>query len=216
MTPYTAFLDYVLPETPGCTNEVALLALKNTVIDFCEKSLIHQVDHDPITLAKGIIDYDLEPLKDTLVTKIIKVYYKDQPLNPIAPDDIGDGTFYNRFYQGAQIPEGPPQGYFQKDARTVSVVPFPRETERLALTMRVALKPTRSASQVTDFLFEEYAETIGHGAISRLALSKNKPYYDPGLAGARNVLYTAGINMARQRANKGYTRSVTQVRLRRI
>lgn len=216
MTNYNAFLDYVLPEVPGATNEMALLAIKNTVIDFCEKSLILQVDHDPVTLIKGQVDYDLEPPSNTLITKIMKVFYNSYPIEPVAPDDVRVADIYNKRYPDAQPKEGPPEMYTQKDARTFSVFPFPKETEKLALTLRVALKPTRSSTQCDDLIFEEYAETIGHGAISRLAISPNKPYSNPALAGARNVLYTAGVNMARQRANRGYVRSSTQVKIRKI
>lgn len=216
MTPYTAFLDYVLPDTPGCTNEVALLAIKSTVIDFCEKSLILQADHDPVTVVRNVIDYDLEPPRDHQVVKIMKAYYKGHPIEPVAIDDVQAAAFFNKNYPDARPEEGPARAYTQKDARTFSIYPFPKETERLALTLRVALKPTRSATQCDDLIFEEYAETIGHGAVTRLALSPNKPYSNPNLAGAKNVLYTAGLNLARQRANRGYVRANKQVRIRKI
>lgn len=216
MTPYTQFLDYVLPDVPGATNEVALLAIKSTVIDFCEKSLILQRDHDPVTIIKGTIDYDLEPPKDHLITKIMKVFYRQYEIRPMTPDDIRAAQMYNKNYPDAKPEEGPPKLYTQKDARTFSIYPYPKETEKLSLTLRVALKPTRSATQCDDLIFEEYAETIGHGAVTRLALSPNKPYSNAQMAGARNVLYTAGLNMARQRANRGYVRANTQVNIRKI
>lgn len=216
MKPYTAFLDYVLPDLPGCSNDVAVHAIKQTVIDFCEKSMILEVDHDPITIVRGVTDYDLDPPTNTLVTKVMKVYYKDQELVPIATDDVRYGQFFNKNYQGAEIQEGTPRFYAQKDARTISIFPTPKETEKLVLTLRVALKPTRSASQCDDLIFEDYAEIIGHGAVTRLALSPSKPYTNVQLAGARNVMYTAGLNVARQRSSKGYVRANRQVRLRKI
>ena len=216
MTPYTSFLDYVLPDTPGCTNEVALLAIKSTVIDFCEKSLILQADHDPVTIVRGVVDYDLEPPRDHQVAKVMKVFYRNSPIEAVAPDDVRVASIYNKNYPDAQPEEGPPRAYIQKDARTFSIYPHPKDTERLALTLRVALKPTRSATQCDDLIYEDYAEIIGHGALTRLALSPNKPYSNANLAGARNVLYTAGVNLARQRANRGYVRANTQVRIRKI
>lgn len=216
MKPYTTFLDYVLPEVPGCTNDMALHAIKQTVIEFCEKSLVLEVDHDPITIVRGVIDYDLDPPRDHLVTKVMKVYYKDQPLAPISTDDVRYAQFFNKNYEDAEVQEGPPRFYTQKDARTISIFPFPKETEKLALTLRVALKPTRTASQCDDLIFEDYAEIIGHGAVTRLALSPNKPYTNVQLAGAKNVMYTAGLNVARQRISRGYVRANRQVTLRKI
>ena len=216
MTPFTSFYPYILPDVPGCPSLSVDQALSSTLIDFCEKTLILQADMDPVTIVKGVVDYDLEPPKDHLVTKIMKVFYRSNEIRPTSPDDIMSASLYNKNYPEAKPEEGPPKLYTQKDARTFSIYPYPKETEKLALTLRVALKPTRSATQCDDILFEEYAEIIGHGVVSRLALSSNKPYSDPKLAGVKNVMYTAGINLARQRANRGYVRSNTQVRIRKI
>lgn len=215
MTPYTSFLDYVLPHVPGCTPEMATLEIKNTCIDFCEKSLILQVDADPITAIAGIMDYDLEPPRDHLVTKIMKVWYKGQELDGESPDEIKTPSVYNQ-NSGYLVNRGDPRFYLQKDARTFSLYPIPQETARLAVTMRVALKPTRSATQVDDLIFEEYAETIGAGAVSRLALSPNKPYSNRQLAADKNGQYVAGLNVARDRAQKGYVRASRHVKMRRI
>jgi hypothetical protein len=106
--------------------------------------------------------------------------------------------------------------YTQKNARTFSIYPVPKTTERLAITLRVALKPTRTATQVDDLIFEEYAETIGNGAVARLCLSPKKPYTNPQIAAAKQALYTQGLNVARQRANRGYVRAQEQVVLRKI
>lgn len=216
MTPYTSFLDYVLPDVPGCTNELAVHAIKNTVIEFCEKSLILQVDHDPVTILAGAVDYDLEPPKDTLIVKIQKVFYKDNEIAPISPDEIMSASLYNRNFPDARPEQGPPKMYTQKDARTFSIFPVPQETEKLALTLRVALKPTRSATQVDDLIFEEYAEAIGNGAVSRLCLSPKKPYTNPQIASVKQGLFQAALNVARQRANRGYVRAKEQVTLRKI
>lgn len=215
MTNHSAFLDNVLPHVPGCTPEMALLEIKNTIIDFCEKSLILQVDHDPVTAVKGIMDYDLEPPKDYLVTKIMKAWYKGQELDPESPDEIKTPSVYNQ-NSGYVVNRGDPRLLLQKDARTFSVYPIPDETVKLSLTLRVALKPTRSAQTIDDLIYEEYAEIIGHGAITRLALSPGKPYSNAQLAAARNSLYLAGLNVARDRALKGYVRQSKHVKMRRI
>jgi hypothetical protein len=215
MTAHTAFLDYVLPQVPGATNEMALHEIKNTIIDFCEKSLLLQIDHDPVTAINNIMDYDLEPPSGRLVTKIIRAWYKGVPLDPVGPDEINSASVYNQL-SGAVIRREDPRLITQKDARSFSVYPIPNETVPNAITLRVALKPTRTSSTIDDVIFEDYAEIIGHGAISRLALSPDKPYTNPQLAVARNALYLAGVNVARDRALKGYVRVSKQVRMRRI
>jgi hypothetical protein len=194
---------------------MALLEIKNTIIDFCEKSLILQVDHEPVTAVVGVMDYDLEPPTGYLVTKIMKAWYKGVLLDGESPDEIKTPSVYNQS-SGYVVDKGDPRIYLQKDARTFSVYPIPAETASLSLTLRVALKPTRSAQTIDDLIFEEYAEIIGHGAITRLALSPGKPYTNPQIAAARNSLYTAGLNVARDRAQKGYVRQSKHVKMRRI
>lgn len=215
MTAHVAFLDYVLPHVPGCTPEMALLEIKNTIIDFCEKSLILQQDHDPVTATKDVIDYDLEPPTGYLVVKIMNAWYKGQKLDPMSPDQIETPSVYNQ-QSGYLVNKGDPRFYLQKDARTFSLYPIPGETVPLSVTMRIALKPTRTLASIEDVIFDDYAEIIGHGAVSRLALSPGKPYTNRQLAADRQSLYIAGLNVARDRAQKGYVRSSKHVRMRRI
>lgn len=215
MTSHTSFLDYVLPHVPGCTNEMALQEIKNTIIDFCEKSLILQTDLDPITTIPNLADYDLEPDGDYLVVKIMKMWFKGVPLDPRALDEIYTPSAFNT-KSGALVEKSDPRFYYQKDARTFSVYPIPNERDVSSITTRVALKPTRSAQTIDDLIFEEYAEIVGHGAVTRLALSPGKPYSSGQVAATHLQLYTAGLNVARQRAQDGYVRASKQVKLRRI
>jgi hypothetical protein len=215
MTAHTSFLDYVLPHVPGCTPEMALLEIKNTLIDFCEKSLILQQDADPVTVINGIMDYDLEPPTGYLVMKIMNAWYKGVKLDPYSPDQVQTPSVYNQ-NSGYLVNRGDPRYIIQKDARTFSVYPIPAETARLAITMRVAVKPTRASTEIDDVIFEEYAEVIGSGAVARLALSPGKPYSNRQLASDRNGMYVAGLNVARDRAQNGYVRSSKHVKMRRI
>lgn len=214
-TAHTKFLDYVLPHVPGCTPEMALLEIQNTIIEFCEKSLILQADHDPVTAIVGQIDYDLDPPRDRLVVRVMKAWYKGQLLEEMAPDEIDTPSVYNQ-RSGYHIHRGEPFQFFQKEARTFSVYPIPDETVKQSITLRVALKPTRSATTIDDLIYEEYAETIGSGAISRLALSPGKPYSNPALANVHRALFQAGLNVARDRAQNGYVRASRHVKMRRI
>jgi len=213
--PYSAFLDYVMPEVPGCTTEMALLEIKNTVIDFCEKSLVLKADHDPVTATAGVIDYDLEPPDGYLVVKIEQAWYKGQKLDPMSPDQVQTPSIYNQ-NSGYLVNKGDPRLFIQKDPRTFSLYPIPGETVPLSITMRISLKPTRTSTTIEDVIFEEYAEVIGHGAVSRLALSPGKPYSNRQLAADKQSLYIAGLNVARDRAQKGFVRASQHVRMRRI
>lgn len=212
MKTYSTFLDYVMPYAPGATVAMATLELKNTCIEFCEKSLIIQRDHDPVTVIAGITDYDFDPpVTNHLVVKIMKAWFNGAEIFPIAPDDITDPTIYNKAFANANTNPSTPQRYFQKDERTFTILPPSKDTAPSALTMRVALKPSRSATQVEDVLLEDYAEYIGAGALARLMMTPGKPYTAPQSGAIYQAKFTQGINMARQRANRGYVRADARV-----
>ena len=213
---YEDFYDEVLPYVPGCTPALAKVAIRNAVIDFCEGSLILQRDHDPVTVLQNTIDYDFEPPTGYLVTKLMKAWYKGVELQPVAPDEVPSVQLYNARYPDAVKSVNDPQVITQKDERTYAIFPFPKETAAAALTMRVALKPTRASTTIEDVIYEDYAEVMGHGAKYRLMSSPNKPYSDGNGAGASRAFFEEGINTARQRATRGYVRSDLRVKLLKV
>lgn len=209
------FYPWITAEVMGCPDPVMDLAIRSTIIDFAEKSLVLQQDLDPITTIPNISDYDLEPPRDHLVTKIMKVWFKGQELDAESPDEIKTPSVYNR-NSGYLVNKGDPRFYLQKDPRTISFYPVPEFTERQAITIRVALKPTRAAATFDDIFLEEYAETIAHGALMRIFLSPGKVYSNEKQAMAHNSLYMAGLNVARTRAQNGNVRASRHVKMRRI
>jgi hypothetical protein len=216
MSAYTAFLNDVMPDVPGCTVELATHAIKNSCIEFCEKTLILQRDHDPVTVVAGIVDYDFEPPAGQLVTRIMRAWYKTTELTPLAPDDVNRPEVYNRLFTGANVDRLDPGYILQKDERTFSLYPIPVSTVANALTMRVAYKPSRSSTTVEDVIYEDYSEAIAKGAKARLMMSPGKPYTNPQLAAAELELFRQAMNVARQRASRGHVRSDLSVTLRSI
>lgn len=216
MTSYDAFLPRVLIDAYGCPEIVAIQAIRDSVIEFCVRSNFIQRDHDPITATAGVSDYDLEPPNGQLVIKILKCWFRTSELSPIAPDYVNTPAFYN-----SEIPENAPLlatplSFTQKDERTFSIYPIPKDTVVSGLTLRVSLKPTRSSTFCEDSLYEDYAEAIAHGALSKLLASPGKAYLNVGAAGMHGTAFTSGINDARQRASRGHVRSGMQVRMRKI
>jgi hypothetical protein len=213
MAKLSDFYAYVLPDVPGCPEITADVSIRSALIEFCEKSLVVQRDHDPVSVLKGIADYDLEPPTGQLVVKLLKVWYRSQELKPVAPDNIDKAEVYNTLFANADLSQADPRQYLQKDEKTVSLFPIPKDTVANALTMRVALKPTRTAETLEDVLFQDYAEVIAYGAKYRLLGMANKPWTNgPGAANSFS-LFNAGVNVARQRASRGNTRAQVRIHL---
>lgn len=217
MTPYESFFPYVLHEVPGAPDPVVVMAIRNACIEFCERSLILTRDHDPITLTPRVVDYDLEPpIKDTLIIKIQKVFVERNAINPLSPDHVATADIYNRRYEAYEANPSTPNYYLQKDERTITVWPMPDKVYRNALTMRVAMKPTRDSESVEDVIYEDYAEVIAAGALSRLMASSGKPYNNIQMAAVHKMAFERGVNLAKLRMNAGHTRANLTVKMRRI
>jgi hypothetical protein len=216
MATLSNFYPYVLPEVPGCPEISVDVALRSSLIEFCEKSLVIQRDHDPLTVVAGVVDYDFEPPTGSLVVKVMKAWYKSEELIPLAPDEVEDAELYNRSFSGANTTGSQPRYILQKDERTFSLYPIPDVNVANGLTMRVAYKPTRTASSFEDVLFEDYAEVIAAGAKARLMMSPGKTYTNPQLAVALMDMFGRGVNTARSRAGRGHVRSDLSVQMRRL
>ncbi len=203
MKKHTEFLDGVMPQVPGCLVDMALIEIKHSIIDFCERSLILQNDADPVSIVANSADYDIDVPTGYRSVKIMHAYYKDAEITPVAPDNVRKSG------------PGSPAGFNQPTPEEFRLYPTPDKTEANAITMRVALKPSRAKDDIDEFIFEDYYEGIVSGALHRLMSDVDKPYTNPNAALMHKVIYETAVNTARQRANRGYVRSSLQVKMRR-
>ena len=215
MKSYEEFFSWVLPEVAGCPEITAIQSIRDSVIQFCELSLIHQVDHDPISVTAKISDYDIEtPITYCRVLKIMKAFYKGKELEPASPDEVTDPAVYNTNIGGYVPSYSTPTSFFQKDTATLTLMPIPDQSLASAITMRIALVPTRNSSGCEDFIFEQWVEPIAAGAVARLQISSGRPYSNPQAARDNQARFMSGVNIARARAVRGFNRSSLQVQFR--
>lgn len=216
-TSYDSFMPWVLINCPGVAEVAAVQALKDAAIEFCELTLIHQADHDPVAVVANVTDYDLEsPVTGTRIFKVMRAWYKGKLLTPVAPDQVNEPSVYNQSIPGYDEKFGSPTGFIHKDDSTFSVIPIPDESVANAITMRVALAPLRSSTTVENFLYENWGEFIAHGANARLLSMIGHPWSNPNAAAYHQTRFRVGINQARLLATKGYTRANLQMQFRRI
>lgn len=215
MKTYDTFFPDVLLDVPGCPPEVAIRAIRNTVIEFCEKTLINQVTQDPISLRAGLTDYDLDAPAGYRVQKVMRAWYLGSELAPVAPDDIPSPDVYNPNIAGYTPSKSTISGYTQKDSESVSFMPIPNQDAPQSITMRVALVPLRDSTKFDDFLYEQWGEYIACGAKARLMLTPGKPYSNQNTAAYNQARFMSGLNEARQRAIRGNVRSDLSVQMRK-
>jgi hypothetical protein len=217
MVSLSEFMPYVLPSVPGCTDVLAEQYLRDVCIDFCSKTLLIQRDHDPVSVVAGQADYDLDPPTGARVHMVMQAWFERQPLDVVTPDSPGmRPEVFNSGFQGADTNTGNPTKLIQKDDLTFTLERAPSVDSISAVTMRIALKPTRNATDVENILLDDYAYEIGQGAAARLMRIPGQPFTNIQLALAYETTYVTARNTAQARANRSYGRGTQQVQMRRL
>jgi hypothetical protein len=215
MTPvsYEAFLPEVMPYVQDVPEVVAVQAIRNACIQFCEETHYLQENLDPITGQKNVGEYDLDANDSNYkVVEIMQAYYGDQLLIPKAQEEL------NQIYRTSNWEElkGNPYYYFRPRASVIRLVTKPIITEANKLKVKAAIAPKRTSTTVDEELFERFLEYIAHGARARLYNTPNQPYYDPKTAMEYTKRFNDEMAEVRTRVYKGLTRAAARIEFQRF
>lgn len=210
---YEAFLPEVMPYVQDVPEVVAVQAIRNACIQFCEETHYLQENLDPITGQENVGDYDLDANDSNYkVVEIMQAYYGDQLLIPKAQEEL------NQIYRTSNWEDlkGNPYYYFRPRASVVRLVTKPIITEQNKLKVKAAIAPKRSSTTVDEEIFERFLEYIAHGARARLYNTPNQPYYDPKTAMEYTKRFNDEMAEVRTRVYKGLTRAAARIEFQRF
>jgi len=205
--PYDNFLPEVLPFVPDVPEFVAINSVRNACIEFCKKTRFLQADADPQTGVNNVASYLVETPPNTEFVDVIQAWYNNVLLIPKSPDEL------SRIYRSLdwRTLQGNPAYITRLIVPEVILVPYPVLTLPNALTMRIAVAPTRASTTVDSSLFEHYLEEIAHGAKARLYGTPGQPYSDPAAALQMQARFRLDIADARRKVEKGLGRASTRI-----
>lgn len=210
---YEVFLPEVMPYVHDVAEIVAVQAIRNACIEFCEETHYLQEDLDPMAGIKNQALYSLDATDNNYkVVEIMQAYYGDQLLIPKSQEQL------NQIYRTSNWAtlSGNPYYYFRTRASEVCLVTKPLTTEANKLKIKAAIAPSRASSTVDDELFERFLETISHGARARLYNTPNQPYYDPRTALEYTKRFNDDMAEVRTRVYKGLTRTAVNIEFQRF
>jgi len=214
VVPYSNFFPYVLPYVMGCPQPLALQAVRDTCIDFAEQTLVISRTLDPIKTSAELDTYDLDAGIGATVQVVTQAWYDHDRLEVISADSPKARVeMYNAYFPAANTTPAHPTALIENDDHTVTL--NCRPSDHGTLVLRAALKPTRSSTSCDDVLFNDYAVTIGKGAVAYLMKIPNEPFSNPTLAASFDLPYIFATTQARIRANKGLGRANLQVQMRK-
>lgn len=187
MKSWVDLYDYALADIPDCSHFMAANALRRAAQEFCARTKAWRVNLGAKRLVAGIsaYDFDVEPTQE--VCELISATLDGQPIDPLTPEQSGSGA----------------RGVLLLSEREYSVEPTPAGSA--ILRMRVALRPSNTATGIEDFLFAAYAKDIGKGAKAELFGMTNQPFSNPGAAQAERGEFDAAIARTALRVAKGFS-----------
>jgi hypothetical protein len=210
---YDAFMPEVLPFVHGCSDLVATHAVKNAVIEFCEKTdwWLHEID--PIYGMVNVQDYDLDDLPDqTSIVRVVQAAYGGYPIDFLNMDELR--AKFGLTWRS--LAPGSPRYATQVVQDQISLVPMPGLGATAQLTAFVALRPTRDSQECDSSIYERWAEVIGQGALSRLCSSAGQPFSNPAAAATYRARFNVGCNEAKRERMRGLNRGGDRVEMPRF
>lgn len=199
---FNTLFDEVLPDVPGVPQNVALNAIRNSIIEFCARSQIWTAEHSAVDIVATQADYPfVPPIADTVIAGVSSVRYNGIRIYPVTLTEL-DSEVTNW-----KIRTGPPKRHFQRSSDKLSLFPIPSDSLAGALTFTVALKPSRASTGADSWLFEKYREEFAHGAKYKLFGMQKKPWTDPALAGYHKDLFDVAVSNAAREAAKSMSKT---------
>jgi len=196
IVPYTQWLPYVQVNVPDCPKALIVEAIRQKVIEFCQKSLFLRQELDGFYTVADDNEYDLSPPVDNNIAQLLMLKVNKRELEPKTQDDMEE------IYQEWRDQSGEPQYFFLKNTNTAILVPKPIGVYPVRIL--VALKPTQAAQGVDEIIFEEYKDAIKHGALAYLMLMAEKTWSNPNMSAFYQSQFDAAITDSKMRAEKGY------------
>jgi len=201
---FDAFLPEVLVEALLCPEPVAINAIRNAAIEFCERTRAYRADLTPITITATVATYAFAGMPtDTVVHEVLEAVLGDQELLPVGPDDLRE-----LYAADWRTKTGEALLYVtQDDERNVRVVEVPTATLADTLRLYVALKPTHNATGIEERIYQENKTIIASGAKARLLMQYKQPYTNMQLGAYHAEQFEIGCGSRSIRSGKGLVRT---------
>lgn len=207
-TPLSSFLPYIVPHVPACPDPVIEFLLRQSAIDFCERTRAWRyttsvtiTNESPILVAPAYSE----------IHEIETATHDAMPLTPAVYIDTTPTALY-----GTQ-PSNTPKFITQINSGSVIVAPYSPGTLRLSVFLKPqtgvemggdAADPLADAKNVVPaFLFQHHAQTLAAGALARILLLPEQPFTEPGLAAIKRAEFDAAVDAIAARLQKGQQRA---------
>lgn len=198
------YLQEVLPDVAGCPIQVAENAIRNSAIEFCNKSRVYRDKLADMLTAQGTAKYTIATPVDSEMIALHKVQHNDQtfPLPTIPAIHLDRARLSTN--------EQKPRWY---NSPTPAEIEFFFTPDAIyTVELWAILKPTKAATSGPDFLFNDWLEPISSGAKARLLAMSGRPWSDKSMVKFHRREFTDGWVEAKIRDAKSNVFSSSTLR----
>ena len=197
MAAFDSLVKDILPYVPNCPDSLIESALRSACIEFAERSKAYTFDLDAITSIPGVFEYEFDQPSGTDVHQILWMTYDGNDLDPISPRSLE--LNYSDWRNKTSVP----QVYLQKTPDAFWVIPIPGSAVANGIQLSVALKPSRTTSNIDTTFSNSYRDGIIYGTLYRLLRIPAKDWTDPQAAADYLNLFSQEIVQAELKARGG-------------
>lgn len=204
-TDISDFEDLVAEDVDACPSSVLTSNTKRSIIEFCERSYILNVDfqHDYLDTDidennNNALDIDISSyISDVKPTSVMRLILNNIEKYAHEVNILTEVDNYTSIYSDTTI-----YYHFVDD---VTIRLFNITVDSGNVFLKLAVKPLMSATSVADILYEDWAEEIASGAKHRLQMKPNKPYTNIGASKLNETIFKRGIRQAKVKVQRGFS-----------
>jgi len=209
MASYTSYNDFVTEIRQYCNGAPPIMIrthVRNTIINFCERTYILKKDPSSFYLEEDEHTYTLKYDSDRYVTIAVKSL------------QLGEGTdgqtikettehFLDNSVRGWRTHEAktPRAHMLTDDVNAIRFYPMPNQDSDDEIFVTAAVRPRRDQTEIDTFIYEKWEETIQAGALASLLSIPNATWFNPQLAQQMGAEYKRGVRRARKTTTVGTT-----------
>lgn len=194
----TKDIDDLLPETmrycPSCPEPTAFWAIRDAARELCERGRMwSEADQFQVSSPES------EGLCTIPDSDVVAIAQAEMGGASLEPQSVGWLDRNVPLWQTYTDDSAPARYVTQLNPNTITVVP--KATGMLSL--RLILKPSRTAVTVPDFLVDQYGAEIGRGAAGRILTLPRGEYANPQLGAALLGEFKACLDRVAIKTAKG-------------
>lgn len=187
------FLPYMRSFIDSCADIVMEEAIKRTIIKFCESTKIYRLDADAISEVASQAEYTpvfTDP--NILMIGLWHVTRNGEDLRETSEYKL-DTSVWNW-----RQDKGDPTFYFISDTNKLRLYTIPDADTTDSIQCNCIVRPTLDATDVPDYIFDQWSDVVAEGALAYLKKMPMKPWTDFANAAIHEAEYRRGMSKAKK------------------